>query len=163
MDLCRLGSDLPTETAISLVDQLTPFVIVDDFTNLAPSLNLLTVIISIQPAAKPSLESLMSTLFDLTRSPMFGGAALDALLDFFGTLARLDSDAVPGILDALMKPFSQAKSIPDSTSGEIQGFKTVAKCIGALMTSSPSHVPDVTTGFAANINVSVKSIPLSVS
>jgi cullin-associated NEDD8-dissociated protein 1 len=156
--LIRLGGEIPTTSATSLISDLSPFIAAEDLQNFPPTLTLLTLLLRTQPASKPSLEALIPTIYTITRSPLLVGPALDAVLAFFAGLVSLEPDASLRIIPELIKPFEGASTIPDATSGELHAFRTVAKCVGAIVAASPTNSAGVVAEFAKQIEVRLPSL-----
>lgn len=157
----RLGSSVTEPIASELIVELRPFIVDTDLHDLPLALNVVTLLLLLQPSVKGSIETqILPQVLALTRSPVLIGAPLEAVSSFFSGLVGADPDLALKLIPELTKLSSADKTIPDSTSGGLQAYRTVSQCVGVIVTASQRNSAGViaelsrviTVGQASNVS-----------
>jgi cullin-associated NEDD8-dissociated protein 1 len=143
------GSGLDDALCAQIFAEIEPLMGAEGDVNLLPmALHAVSLLLELHTAtAAPTTQSrLVPHLLLLLHSPLMQGAALDAVTMLFKTLARVQSAAAPGCIEALMSTLKAASGKGSATPASAQTHATVARCIGAVLVSTPQQAEAVVTG-----------------
>ena len=147
---------MPDSVASDLIIELQPYVVDTDLHNLPLALDILVLLLKVQPNSKATIESeILPKVYTVTRSPLLAGVPLEAVLSFFGGLITPDPDLALNIIPELIKFVSKQKAIPDATSGDTQSYRSVSKCVGVIVAASQRNSAGVIAEFSKHIQVSL--------
>ncbi|CAO1614254.1 unnamed protein product [Sympodiomycopsis kandeliae] len=133
----KLGSFLSTSSANGILTQVEPMLSVDADVNALPQiLRIISLVDQSSPEAFASHSSQMvSNLRHLLESASFQGPPLDAVVAFFGIIAKSHQEIGAGLVEELM---SQQRGEDDG-----QAHANAARCIGAVSRSNRALIPAI--------------------
>lgn len=149
----RYKSGIPVDLPPSLVPQVKSYLSTTDISLLSHSLSILAVLLELSPAAT-FLEierDVLTDIYTIAHSPLVSGAALDAMIMFFGALVQADGQiathVVPNLVLLAEKAF-KAESAPGN----------VAKCVAQVVKSQQSIAAGTIAEFSKHIKVCITCI-----
>jgi len=150
----RLGESLSATAVPALVTDLQPFITEQDLYNLPLALNVITVLLATQPAAKAVVEAeILPRVYALVRTPLITGLPLEAVLAFFEALIAPDQELALKVIPELLKVVGKEKTLANAAAGEAQATRTTAKCVGVVVKAAPRDRAGVIAEFAKQIEV----------
>lgn len=133
---------------------LQPFITEQDLYNLPHALNVATLLLATQPAAKATVEAeILPQVFALVRTPLITGLPLEAVLAFFEALIAPDQELALKVIPELLKVVGKEKTLTNAVGGEAQAMRTTAKCVGVVVKAAPRDRAGVIAEFAKQIEV----------
>ncbi|CAK8675597.1 unnamed protein product [Clavelina lepadiformis] len=155
----NFASDITAEMMISVVEEIPQLINETDLhiTQLAMQLLSLMMKLPIASSIKGILNDILPNVYQIVRSPLLHGGALNAVLEFFRVLVtcsetkRLRSEesivSFRDVLRSLIEPIYPQRGASKQRSGSTQNssnlhkqaFHSTAKCISALVIACPSE------------------------
>lgn len=153
-----LGESLSADAVPALVNELQPFISEQDLYNLPLALNVVTVLLTTQPAAKSVIEvEILPRVLALVRTSHITGLPLEAILNFLEALVAPDQELALKVIPELLKVVGKDKTLPNAV-GEAQVIRTTAKCVGVVVKAAPRDRAGVIAEFAKQIEVRFSGI-----
>lgn len=155
--VCRYTNGVPADLPPNLVPQLKSFLTTADISILANAVGILTLLLQISPDTTfPEVErDVLKDIYAMAQSPLVSGAALDALLGFFGALVEADNQIAAHVVPSLKISAEKATSEVSSAN--------VAKCIAQIAKSQQAIAAGIIADFSKQIKVLVRDARRYVS
>lgn len=134
--ITRMGTSLPEETAMLVVQEIEPLLAQDNNLSLiSVALRDINLIISSKRAISTIEASILPDMYTLIRSPILQGVAMESILNFLMHLLALDPSKAPKVVASLLATIEVKQS-------QAQQYSTVAQCIGAVAKAVPATADD---------------------
>lgn len=129
---------------------MTFYISVNDISLFSQSLYILALLLQLSPkVAFPEVEreQHLKAVCAIAHSPVVSGAALNALLAFFGALVEVDNQIATHIVRSLVLSLEKAPRVEASAAN-------VAKCISQVAKSQMTLVAGIIAEFGKYVKVS---------
>lgn len=153
------GSNLSPTMISDTMKEMPPLISENDLHVSQLTLNLLTSLSSINKANMASVSmDIMPQILLLVQSPLLQGGALQALLEFLQAVVQLGinklgfRDLLQMLIMPIYNPAQHQQPSPTSLPTiHKQAFHSIAKCVAALTTMSPTEASNVVSQFVSDI------------
>lgn len=147
----RYKGGVPESLIPILVNQMRPYVSINDISLLSNALMILAVLLSLAPLLTyPAVEEeYLKDIYVIAHSPLLIGAPLDSLLLFFAALVEADSEIATHVIPNLVIPLQKVKRTDAS-------YNNVARCIGTVVRCHPSLAAGTIAEFSKALKVSAR-------
>ncbi|KAN0060779.1 hypothetical protein ACQY0O_007437 [Thecaphora frezii] len=139
--LARSGSKLGRDSSDAILSEIQPLLSQDVDMNLLPLIfKVVGLLLKGDPSSRASVqESMLGEIYNIVRSPLAQGPALESLLDFLKVYIESEPSVADQTIANLLASLEKAKA---STSGT-HAYSTIARCIGAVAVVSPDAAASV--------------------
>ena len=148
---------MPPNLLRGLIPQLKTYVSATDISLHSQALSLFALLLQLSPKSTfPEVErEVLEDIYGIAYSPLTSGAALDAVLVFFGALVEADSQIATHVVSSL------TRNTPEKPK-EVS-YPNVAKCVAQVVKSYHALAAGVIAEFSKNLRVRYTSsaTPLS--
>ncbi|KAM0790577.1 hypothetical protein ACM66B_004444 [Microbotryomycetes sp. NB124-2] len=165
-------SDLTDDHIQAVANELQPLLNDNDVNLLPLALQTATTLLTSVPSSNNIVSSdLLPQIYELARSPLLQGAALDALMDFFTAYVKVGAEPLE-----LVKKFAQIAEEEDDTASRrgkteivevqsAQSLGTASRCISVVVRGAPNIADGVIQEYAKVVdsaNASPSSLTLGL-
>ncbi|KAG6819791.1 hypothetical protein H0H93_008643 [Arthromyces matolae] len=146
------ASGIPTGLAPALVSQVKPYISTSDIALLSQALDILALLLNLAPKTTfPEIEKhLLTTIYEISHSPLFTTNALDSLLSFYAELVKADDQISTHVVPNLAISVEKAPKSEASPAN-------VARCIAQIVKSQPNVAAGTIAEYSKNIKKSSKA------
>ncbi|XP_041360629.1 LOW QUALITY PROTEIN: cullin-associated NEDD8-dissociated protein 1-like [Gigantopelta aegis] len=139
-----------------MMKEMPPLINENDLHVTQLTLHLLTSISQIHKASISNIQTdILPQILIIIQSPLLQGGALNALLEFFQAVVKLDLNKL-GFRDLLQMLITPVYNPPQNQPAAAfsihkQAFHSIAKCVAALTVISPSEATNVVSQFVSDV------------
>lgn len=132
--------------------QIKHYISTSDISLLSQSLIILATLLELSPATSfPEVErDILKEIYTIAHSPLVSGAALDAMLVFFGALVHADNQIASHVVPSLV---ASAEKVPKAESSPAN----VAKCVAQVVKVQKGVAAGMIAEFSKHIKVSISN------
>ena len=143
----RYDNGVPPNLLRGLIPQLKTYVSAADISLHSQALSLFALLLQLSPKSTfPEVErEVLEDIYGIAYSPQTSGAALDAVLSFFGALVEADTQIATHVVSSLTR-YTPEK--PKEVS-----YPNVAKCVAQVVKSFHALAAGVIAEFSKNLKV----------
>jgi cullin-associated NEDD8-dissociated protein 1 len=143
----RYDKGVPPNLLRGLIPQLKTYVSATNISLHSQALSLFALLLQLSPKSTfPEVErEVLEDIYDIAYSPQTSGAALDAVLGFFGALVEADSQIATHVVSSLTRYTPER---PKEVS-----YPNVAKCVAQVVKSYHALAAGVIAEFSKNFKV----------
>ena len=143
----RYDNGVPPNLLRGLIPQLKTYVSATDISLHSQALSLFALLLQLSPKSTfPEVErEVLEYIYGIAYSPLTSGAALDAVLVFFGALVEADSQIATHVVSSL------TRNTPEKPK-EVS-YPNVAKCVAQVVRSYHALAAGVIAEFSKNLKV----------
>ncbi|KAF8499003.1 TIP120-domain-containing protein [Russula emetica] len=155
--LSRYDNGVPPNLLRGLIPQLKTYVSATDISLHSQALSLFALLLQLSPKSTfPEVErEVLDDIYGIAYSPLTSGAALDAVLVFFGALVEADFQIATHVVSSLTRNTLEK---PTEVS-----YPNVAKCVAQVVKSYHALAAGVIAEFSKNLKKRVDPRDLSLS
>jgi cullin-associated NEDD8-dissociated protein 1 len=115
--------------APTLIEQLRPFLTVNDITLLSHALTVLAVLLQKSPSNTFAIieKQLLSTIYTVAHSPLVTGAALESVLAFIDALVQADGQIATHVIPGFVLSADKVPKEESSPGNVAKGIAQVVK------------------------------------
>ena len=153
----RYDNGVPPNLLRGLIPQLKTYVSATDISLHSQALSLFALLLQLSPKSTfPEVErEVLEDIYGIAYSPLTSGAALDAVLVFFGSLVEADFQIATHVVSSLTRNTHEKHK-------EIS-YPNIAKCVAQVVKSYHALAAGVIAEFSKNLKVRYTSSAVSPS